>query len=469
MANYDAAYEGGLAPQLQAVIPSTEPGVYYVLVRGYSEPTDNTPITLLAQLLPLAITGIATDVGGDAKYVTTTIRGARFHEDAIVKLVRPGFAEYEPVVYEVIDSTKIIATFDFTDAPHGLYDLKVINPGGDAAIVPYRFMIERAIEPDVTIGVGGPRTILAGEVGTYSVALQSISNLDTPYVYFQVGIPELLINDIVYSLPYVRFNSNVRGAPDVRDDIAWAMIDSSVNSDDIYAGQVRAPGYLFDTDANGFTGFSFNVSTYPGLEELHDRAWEDLVSQVYAAMPDAKKKGLLDDGPAGLDQIHEGLTELYNTLGAVPNECVIPFIPFRFHLVAAATAMTRDEFIGPCHLRGRKTSSGDPGRRPGGVGALLTLAADRDTWRDLFLASLEEGGLLRAEDDLPPIREQEKIVSLMATLASGILIGPAGAGNRDLRQSAGVLRADSHVVWQRSGPTGRHRVLGAAAKRVLCG
>ncbi len=119
VANYDAAYEGGLAPQLQAVIPSTEPGVYYVLVRGYSEPTENTPITLLAQLLPLAITGIATDVGGDAKYVTTTIRGARFHEDAIVKLVRPGFAEYEPVVYEVIDSTKIIATFDFTDAPTG--------------------------------------------------------------------------------------------------------------------------------------------------------------------------------------------------------------------------------------------------------------------------------------------------------------------------------------------------------------
>ncbi len=155
---------------------------------------------------------------------------------------------------------------------------------------PIVFMIERTIEPDVTIGLGGPRTILAGEVGTYSVALQSVSNLDTPYVYFQVGIPELLINDIVYSLPFVRFNSNVRGVPDVRDDIAWAMIDSSVNSDDIYAGQVRAPGYLFDTDANGFTGFSFNVSTYPGLEELHDRAWDDLVSQVYAAMPDAKEE-----------------------------------------------------------------------------------------------------------------------------------------------------------------------------------
>ena len=66
------------------------------------------------------ITDVNTDVGGDSKYVTTTIEGARFHEDAIVKLIRPGFAEFVPAAYEVIDSTKIIATFDFTDAPHGL-------------------------------------------------------------------------------------------------------------------------------------------------------------------------------------------------------------------------------------------------------------------------------------------------------------------------------------------------------------
>ena len=89
----------------------------------------------------------------------------------------------------MVDATKIIATFDFTGAPHGLYDLKVINPDGDEAIIPYRFLVERAIEPEVTIGVGGPRVILAGDLATYSVALQSLCNLDAPYVYFQVGVP----------------------------------------------------------------------------------------------------------------------------------------------------------------------------------------------------------------------------------------------------------------------------------------
>ena len=44
--------------------------------------------------------------------------------------------------------------------------------------------------------------------------------------------------------------------------------------------------------------------------------------------------------------------------------------------------------------------------------------------------------MLRDEGDLPPIREGEKIVSLMATLASGILIGPAG---QEVRSSGDLL------------------------------
>ena len=436
IAAFDAAYEGGLDSNLQAVIPSTEPGTYYVLIRGFSQPEDDTPVRLLAELLPLVITDVNTDVGGDSKFVTTTVEGARFDEDAIVKLIRPGFAEFVPVVYEVVDSTKILATFDFTDAPHGLYDVTVINPGDEAAVVPYRFLVEQAIEPDVTIGVGGPRTILAGDMGTYSVALQSVSNLDTPYVHFEVGIPEMLTNQYVYGLPFVRFNSNVRGAPDGADDVPWAQINSVINAGDTLGGTVRSPGYLFDQDANGFTGFSFNLSTYPGLEQMHDRAWEELVAQIYAADPELEEQGVLDDGPDGLDQIYDGLTDIYNSLAAVPSECEIPFIPFRFHLVAAATAMTREEFVehslGEAETLRQAIIDDDSSVTP----ALTTLAANRDDWGNLFLAALEQGGLLRDVDEIPPIREQEKIVSVMGTLSAGILIGPAG---QEVRSSGNLL------------------------------
>jgi hypothetical protein len=44
--------------------------------------------------------------------------------------------------------------------------LKVINPDKQGAIGPYRYLVGRALELDVTIGLGGPRVLDPGQVGT---------------------------------------------------------------------------------------------------------------------------------------------------------------------------------------------------------------------------------------------------------------------------------------------------------------
>ena len=430
---YDVAYQGGLGANLTAVVPATEPGTYYVLIRSFSGPAVDVPVEVLAELLPFAITDVRTDAGGAGRHVTATIRGARFLENAMVKLVRPGVAEYEPVNYRIVDSTRIIAAFDLSDAPFGLYDLKVINPDGEQVVAPYRFLVERALEPEVVIGIGGPRNILAGEQGTYSVTLQNISNVDAPYVFFQVGAPELGTNAMVYGLPYVRFYTNVHGGLDGEEaaDVPWAELDSRVNT----TGQMLAPGYVLDQPADSFTGFSFNVTTYPGMPALRDNSWEDLKRQIYAAFPAFAVQGVLDDGPKGLDDIIPGLTAIWEAQAALQEACSIePFIPFRFHVVAAATAMTRDEFV--AHATGEADGLRDAILADEQAPApLLTLAADAATWRQMYLASLEEGGLLRPEDGLPPIRENPKVLSLMAVLAGGILVGPAG---REIRSSGSL-------------------------------
>ncbi len=224
---YDAAYQGGLSPNQTAVIPSTIPGVYYILIEGNSEPADDSPVSVLAALLPLSITNVQIDQGGDSAYVTTTISGAQFQSNAIVKLVMPGFAEYQPLITNFVNSTEILAEFDLTGAPFGLYDVQVTNPDGQQAIAPYRFEIEQTVQPDVTIGVGGPRFILAGDTGTYSVALQNLGNINAPYVEFNVGIPQLSnafptdlsnpniadpVNVNLFDLPYVELNTNLSGA-----------------------------------------------------------------------------------------------------------------------------------------------------------------------------------------------------------------------------------------------------------------
>ena len=167
------------------------PGVYYVLIRGHSEPAANTPVTILAELLPLSITDVQTDQGGDSKYVTTTISGAQFQPNAIVKLVSPGLRR----VRAAADQLRQQHRDHRRVRPHRRPARPLRRPGhqpdGQMAIAPYRFQVEQTIQPDVTIGVGGPRFILAGDSGTYSVALQNLGNINAPYVEFNVGIPQL--------------------------------------------------------------------------------------------------------------------------------------------------------------------------------------------------------------------------------------------------------------------------------------
>ena len=91
----------------------------------------------------------------------------------------------------MVNSTEIIAIFDLTDAPHGLYDVEVINPDGEVAVAPYRYLVEQALPPDVSVAMGGPRVLTAGQTGLYGLSLVSTTNVDIPYVEFQVGVPEL--------------------------------------------------------------------------------------------------------------------------------------------------------------------------------------------------------------------------------------------------------------------------------------
>ena len=139
LVHYDFAFQSPFSPDQVVTIPTTKSGDYYVLVRGNYVPGGAASYSLLAEIVPLALTDITPDEGGDAGFVTTTLIGAGFSPGATVHLVRPGFADVVPESYRVVDGTKILARFDFAGDPHGLYDVVVTNPDGAKAILPYRF------------------------------------------------------------------------------------------------------------------------------------------------------------------------------------------------------------------------------------------------------------------------------------------------------------------------------------------
>ncbi|MEO0843074.1 MAG: putative Ig domain-containing protein, partial [Cyanobacteria bacterium J06643_5] len=161
--------------------------------------------------------------------------------------------------------------------------------------------------------------------------------------------------------------------------VPWASLISDVNTD----GRILAPGYVVDLPNAGYVGKTFNAHVYPGLAELLE-ANPDLLEGV----PDSD-------------------------------------IAFKFNILATATVMSRDEFIAEQTSEALKLRQAILNDKSAST-ALVNLASNQETWTNSYLAALETAGLLRPEDGIPPIRENTKVISLMATLASGLLLGPAG-------------------------------------------
>ncbi|HET6719725.1 MAG TPA: CARDB domain-containing protein, partial [Rhodocyclaceae bacterium] len=452
---YDAAYNNPSSADQTVLLPSTQAGDYYVLVRArQGAGSGATPVVLRADLMPLAITKVTPDQGGtgddEHRWVTFDIEGASFKAGALVKLSRPGVYEAEPARWQVLDATHIRAVFDLRQLPHGLYDVIVINPDGQRVVEAQRYLVERGIEADVTIGIGGPRTLNPGESGVYSVSLQSLSNVDTPYVRFDFGAPEMGESEDVLSgikLPYIVLGTNVGGSPlgqtvdaagntqaygvtpttgslgTLRQDIPWASLDGQQNT----TGFNLAPGYAFDLQAGGMAGMSFKVQTYPGLAAWMAHDFEGLRDALYLQHPDWKASGLLDGGVGDLDKIANGLTLKF--LSKDPEIHMTKLenlaIPFRFNVVGAATPLTRDEFVAEQtdHARRLRTAILADTEAPSN---LTTLAADEAQWVSGWLGALEVAGLLRPLDEAPPIRNHPEVLSLNATLATGILLAKGG-------------------------------------------
>lgn len=447
--HYDAAYEGHLWADQRVLVPETHAGTYYVLVRGTHDPADN-PITLNARYLPFGITELGRETGGDGRYFTLDIRGARFDRNALVKLIRPQIAEYEPVDYEVLDATRIRAIFDLQDAPHGLYDVLVTNPDGQTSRLPYRFLVESALPYDVTVGMGGPSQLNLGDVGVYGFGIYSLTNVDTPYVHFEFGLPHLE-NQWADLIPgdLLVFRTNLTGQPDV-PDVPWADLDPIVNLD----GDLMAPGFTFDLINRGFAGLTFTADVFPQLrtlleenpkflEELDDFSLGELAFDFYiraAATPmtvaeylEYQRQTAADlrtrilAAPTTLLTLALDWQDELDAAGNVPDDLRASF-ESRFVTLSETARISVDE----AGQRWRITDAGDElsiERRDTGLEvfrptprALTVLAGDEESWTELYLASLTDAGLLRPEDEPPGIRLQPEIVSLMSAITAGLLI-----------------------------------------------
>lgn len=151
-------------PDQENVIPNTSPGNYYSMIRGdyvpgsfaaqfregnqaKSDAVKNTKenslaqsVTVKAELIPLSVRRIAPSSGGNRGWLSMQIDGAKFDENATVKLVSSGNHEIR-AVQSSASATRIAALFQLNGEQAGVYDVVVTNPNNQSATLPGGFEI----------------------------------------------------------------------------------------------------------------------------------------------------------------------------------------------------------------------------------------------------------------------------------------------------------------------------------------
>ncbi|MCH2167041.1 MAG: tandem-95 repeat protein [Oceanicola sp.] len=377
------------AERATAVVAGTSPGDHYILVRGVAGGAST--VQLEARLLPLSIDTVTVDRLGAGAWVTTEINGAQFAQGATVRLSRPGFEAYEPQAWSVVDSSRIIASFDLTGATRGLYDVSVTNPDGTIAVLPYRVMVDPPRAAEVEVALDAERVMpFWDSVHPIGVALRNASNLDAEYVFFRTFIPEMGQNVLV--LDDVR-NSFARYGDAIMAQGAALSGDGPfevLNPSSEIRGRHVSSGYAFGLAPGQQARADMALHVYPGVE---DPTFEEVL-----AMP-------------------------FDTVVAV-----------------AATPMTRAEFEAQQRALAealRQALLADPAASP----ELFAVAADGELWSDLYIGALEDAGVLRLQDGVPPVREQPLVASMLSTLAQGALAGPLGGQATGAGGARGLFEA----------------------------
>ncbi len=227
----------------------------------------------------------------------------------------------------------------------------------------------------------------------------------------------------------------------------YSQLKSAVDTN----GYFTSTGVLLNAAAGSAGGVSFTVNTYPGLQALADRAFGSFRALADTFAPDLDKYlangagGIADWWTAFKAEVSQGNPQLagvlnqidfvgeYESNTAVPDKDIIPFIPFRFNVFAAATTMTQGEFVTYMTdqaLQLRANIIASAGTANPAPSSLLALVADPTRFVNLELAALEQAGILLPADGVAPITQQQDIQSLLSVLASGILYGPSGTAIR---------------------------------------
>jgi len=192
--DFDFIYNLPAQPDQEILIPTTEIGMYYILVRALTGAGNSHPsqFSLLAEILPFSINSVEPEVVG-AGEVTIRFTGSKWGADTTFFIRNTDTLEIiEPFETFIVDATYAAAIFDLTYAGLGGYDVVAVDSNSRSNHELLEGLtIEIAAPPSIFLEISGMDAVRPGTYQIYQIYYGNIGNVDAVGVPLWIGgIPQ---------------------------------------------------------------------------------------------------------------------------------------------------------------------------------------------------------------------------------------------------------------------------------------
>lgn len=190
---YDFLFNRPNEPDQEIVVPDTQSGNYFNLVRGeYVSPDTPTPnienVSVKAEIIPFSIQSVSLPIAGNNGETTVEIRGAKLSGATNVSLQRNGMTIPADKFIEN-SAAHINARFPTRGLSQGAWDVVVTTPQGEVR-AQSGLIIELGKSPQLAINFAIPASARVGRPVSANLLFRNLSNVNMDRAMIWLEMPE---------------------------------------------------------------------------------------------------------------------------------------------------------------------------------------------------------------------------------------------------------------------------------------
>jgi RHS repeat-associated protein len=177
--DYDFSSTTANSANQQFLVPSADPGTWYILVYGNSVPAASS-YTLAASTTPILLSTVTPNQSATGNTATLVLSGAGFDNTTTVQLLGAGNSMYAAASASLDTFSQLSATFDLTGVPQKRYAVQVTRGDGSTAELPAAFTVTAPGEANLQTQLILPSWVGRHEASTFYVEYSNTGNVAMP-------------------------------------------------------------------------------------------------------------------------------------------------------------------------------------------------------------------------------------------------------------------------------------------------